>query len=467
MKENLLDLVRQGRQMTFMQQLWLTVSLSMPAMLSQISTIVMEYIDASMVGSLGANASASIGLVASTIWLFGGLCSAVTTGFAVQVAHRIGASDNVSARSVLRQAIVSGLAFSALLGLVGVCISSRLPYWLGGGEEIASDATAYFLIFSATMPLMELYFLSAAMLRSSGNMVVPSALNVAACALDVLMNFFFIFPTRIIDLGGISFTMPGLGMGVIGAALGSAAAFLISTSLMMGYLCLRSKELRLTHEKGRFIPQRATLHRAVGIGTPMMLQHFVMCSAQIMTTVIVAPLGTIAIAAHSFGITAESLCYMPGIGVSDAATTLIGQSMGAGRKDLMRRFAFITVGMGILVMSLMGIVMYVFAPLMMEILTPVAAVQELGIACLRIEAWAEPMFAASIVTYGVFVGTGKTMIPSVMNFGSIWGVRVVLAAILASLYGLQGVWAAMCIELMFRGIIFLARLWLKRENLGE
>lgn len=467
MKVNLLDLVRQGKPLTFRQQLWLTVSLSLPAMLSQISTIVMEYIDASMVGSLGANASASIGLVATTIWLFGGVCSSVTSGFAVQVAHRIGASRNRSARSVLRQAIVSSLAFSCALGLVGVLISSRLPYWLGANEEIAADASAYFLIFSASVPLMELYFLAAAMLRSSGNILVPSVLNVAACALDVLMNFIFIFPSHIIGLGGLSITIPGFGLGVVGAAWGTTASFFISTSLMLGYLCFRSKELRLTHEKGSFKPRRATLRRAAGIGAPMLLQHVVMCSAQIMTTVIVAPLGTIAIAANSFGITAESLCYMPGYGISDAAVTLVGQSLGAGRRDLMKRFAFITVGMGIVVMSLMGIVMYVFAPVMMSILTPVEAVRTLGVSCLRIEAWAEPMFAASIVAYGVFVGTGKTFVPSLMNFASIWLVRVILAAILAPVYGLAGVWLAMCIELTFRGVIFLVRLWMKRNDLGH
>ena len=84
---------------------------------------------------------------------------------------------------------------------------------------------------------------------------------------------------------------------------------------------------------------------------------------------------------------------------------------------------------------------------------------------LRIEAFAEPMFAASIVAYGVFVGAGNTLIPSLMNFFSIWAVRLTLAAALAPSLGLKGVWVAMCIELCFRGLIFLIRLergkWMK------
>ena len=190
----------------------------------------------------------------------------------------------------------------------------------------------------------------------------------------------------------------------------------------------------------------------------MGLQHIVMCTAQITTTIIVAPLGTFAIAANSFGIVAESLCYMPGYGIADAATTLVGQSTGAGRRDLMKRFAYICVTMGMAVMTIMGIIMYFAAPLMMGMMTPVEEIRELGVMALRIEAFAEPMFAAAIVSYGVFVGATDTIIPSGMNFFSMWAVRITLAAILAPAYGLKGVWIAMCVELCFRGLIFLIRL---------
>ena len=181
-----------------------------------------------------------------------------------------------------------------------------------------------------------------------------------------------------------------------------------------------------------------------------------------MTTVIVAPLGVFAIAANSFAITAESLCYMPGYGIADAATTLVGQSIGAGRRKLTRSFARITVLMGMGIMGLMGVLMYLFAPQIIGLMTPVGEIRELGVMALRIEAFAEPMFAASIVAYGVFVGAADTLVPCLMNFFSIWAVRLSLAALLAPTLGLKGVWIAMCVELCFRGMIFLVRL--KRER---
>lgn len=462
----LLALIRQGRPMTFGQQFQLAVRLSIPAVIAQLSSIVMQYIDAAMVGHLGAEASASIGLVSTTTWLFWGLCAAVASGFSVQVAHRIGAGDMAGARAVLRQALVATLGFSLLLAAAGAAISGVLPRWLGGDPSIHRDASLYFLIFSLFLPALQLNFLAGGMLRCSGNMHVPSLLGVAMCVLDVVFNFFLIFPTREWDLAGLSLTVPGAGLGVAGAALGTVAAETVVAGILLRYLWTRSAELRLTSERGSFRPQAETLKRAFRIGFPMCMEHVVICGAQIMTTTIVAPLGVFSIAANSFAITAESLCYMPGYGIAEAATTLVGQSIGAGRWKLTRRFARMTVVMGMAVMGVMGILMYLFAPQIIGLMTPVGEIRQLGVMALRIEAFAEPMFAASIVAYGVFVGAADTVVPCLMNFFSIWAVRLSLAALLAPAMGLRGVWIAMCVELCFRGVIFLVRLlrerWMKR-----
>lgn len=445
--------------MTLGQQIHLTVMLSVPAVVAQLSSIVMQYIDAAMVGSLGAEEAAAIGLVSTTTWLFWGLCIASSTGFSVQVAHRIGAGDMQGARNVLRQAVTSTTLFSFALAAIGVAISGVLPEWLGGDVSIHHDASLYFLIFSLFLPALQLNFLAGGMLRCSGNMRIPSLLGVVMCVLDVIFNFFLIFPTRHAVVAGIDIFIPGAGLGVEGAALGTVAAETVVATIQMWYLCTHSSELKLTKEKGSFRPQVNILKKALRIGLPMGLEHVVICGAQIMTTVIVAPLGVFAIAANSFAITAESLCYMPGYGISDAATTLVGQSVGAKRRRLTRSFAFITVFMGMTIMGLMGLLMYIFAPQIIGLMTPVEEIRSLGIMALRIEAFAEPMFAASIVAYGVFVGAANTLVPCLMNFFSIWAIRLSLAALLAPTMGLKGVWIAMCIELCFRGIIFLIRLF--------
>lgn len=451
--------------MTFGQQLQLTALLSVPAILAEFSSIIMQYIDAAMVGSLGAYASASIGLVATSTWLFWGIVTTVTTGFSVQVAHRIGAGDKAGARQILRQSILATFVFSLLLVIIGASIATHLPHWLGGKAPIFDNATSYFLIFILSLPALQLNFLSGAMLRSSGNMIIPGLLNVLMAILDVVFNFLLIYPTRDIHFAGFSIHIPGAGLGVTGAALGTAAAYVVTGLIMIYYLLVKDKNLRIIHEKGSFIPEKKMLQKAFKISLPMTVEHTVIMGAQIMSTVIVAPLGVAAIAANSFAITAESLCYMPGYGIAEAATTLVGQSVGARRKDLAKRFARISVFLGMFVMTFMGVILYFAAPAILHFMTSDAEIISLGVMALRIEAFAEPMFAAAIVGYGAFVGAGDTLIPSIMNFSSIWIVRLVLAALLAPILGLKGVWIAMCIELCFRGSIFLFRLfrmeWIK------
>ena len=410
----------------------------------------MFFIDAAMVGFLGAQASASIGIVETTTWLFGSLTSAASMGFAVQVAQSIGANDFVKARRIVRTGLVTVLCFTLCICMLAVIIHPYLPLWLGGGADIAHDASLYFLIFSLSIPFFQIANFSTNMLKCSGDMRTPSVLNISMCVLDVVFNYIFIYLFR---------------LGVPGAALGSAVSIFI-TSLLLAYFALwRSPMLSLRMEKGSWKPDFSFLKRAFKISAPMALQYCLMNTAQMVSTIIVAPLGNFAIAANNFAITAEALCYMPGYGIADAATTLVGQSVGARRLDLTRSFAYRAVGLGVGVMAFMGLVMYVLAPELMALMTPVQEIIQLGTEALRIEAFAEPMFGAAIICNACMIGAGDTLIPACMNLGTMWGIRITLSYYLAPLWGLAGAWTGMAVELTIRGIIFLIRLfsgaWLK------
>jgi len=242
-------------------------------------------------------------------------------------------------------------------------------------------------------------------------------------------------------------------------------AIVIAASSETWFAFFRSSILAAKHSKERFVWRWLYIKQALEIGSPMAVQYILMTSAQIVSTMIVAPLGNFAIAGHTFAIAAESLCYMPGIGIGEAATTLVGQSYGAGQYKLCRSFARITVSLGMIVMAFMGLIMFIFAPEMIGFMSPVPEIRELGVQSLRIASVAEVMFAASIVGNSVCVGVGDTLKPAIMNLLSMWGLRLTLAACLAPIYGLKGVWIAMSIELTVRGLLFLLRLskgkWMK------
>ena len=457
-KEALLQALRGGENLSRRQQFHLVALLSAPAMLAQLSSIVMQYIDAAMVAHLGANAMGAIGLVCSTLWLATGLCGAAATGFYVMASHKVGARQYDAARRVMLVSLPATLCWSGLLALVCWLIAPSLPHWLGGGADICADATSYFLIYAAFLPAWQLNTLASGMLRSAGNLKAPSILFALMCLLDVVFNYLFIYK---------------LHMGVSGAAWGTASAEAV---VMMGLLvCMfRQKEYRLPKPpspssspslspSGERLGERLwrILCPAIHIATPMALERICLVGAQIASTVIVAPLGTVAIAANALGITIEALCYMPGFGIGDASSTLVGQSHGAGRPALVYSFSRITLWLGVGVMTLMGAIMFIGAPALVGLMGPEADVGTLCVKVLRIEAFAEPMYGASIVGYCIFVALGDALVPCLMNLATVWGIRITLAALLAPTLSLPGVWLAMAIELTVRGLIFLARLHFK------
>lgn len=456
----LLEKIREGEALNGNEKLRLIVLLSIPSILAQITSVVMFFIDQAMVGRISVEAAAACGLVETSTWLFGSITSAASMGFSVQVAHAIGANNFERARMIFSTALIATTLLIVCIAAFGLAISSELPFWLGGGADIASDASTYFGVFMFALPFFQLANLCGAILKCSGNMRIPSITSIAMCVMDVVFNFILVFVFH---------------LGVLGIALGTAIAiviggllqafFAIRTLPLVGFSTLFAPREKALRPRSPNPAPKVIIFRALKIGSPMALQSVLMSGAQMVSTIIVAPLGNIAIAANTFAITAESLCYMPGYGISDAATTLVGQSIGAGRRDLCMSFARMTVFSGMIVMTLMGALMYVSATELMALMTPVASIYNLGASVLRIEAFAEPFFAASIVSYYVFVGAGDTLRPAIMNLGSMWIVRLSLAAILAQEYGLQGVWIAMAIELTFRGTIFLVRLfsgkWIK------
>ena len=468
MKTDHLALLREGAPLTTRQQLSLTLQLSWPAIMAQLATIIMQYIDAAMVGRLGATQSAAVGLVASTTWLFGGLSYAAAMGFNVLTAQRVGGGRLADARNILKQALVLCLAFGTVMALLAAVLSSSLPGILRADRSIWKDASAYFLVYSLFLPALQLDNVTAGQLQATGNMRTPGICMVVMCALDVVFNTLFIFPTGAIRLGSLA--LPGAGLGTAGAALGTGLAELVVGLYLLYFVLRRSPVLRL--EKGeRLHFDRQQLRTILRIAAPVASEKVILSSAQIVSTAIVAPLGTVAIAANSFAITAESLCYMPAYGIQSAAAMVVGQSVGAGRRQMARRLGWVTVLLGIAVMVLTGGLLYLLAPQMMAILTPDPEIIALGTRVLRIEAFAEPMFGASIVAGGVFQGTGSTLVPTLFNLGTMWGIRLPLARLAAPRWGLPGVWTAMCLELCVRGILYLIRLvgkrWLPPEGQDE
>ena len=436
----LLSRIRNGERLSAREQRALILLLSWPSILAQVSVTVMQLIDAGMVGRLGTAASASIGLVASTTWLINGLTSGAVFGFSVQCAQSIGAKNYQQASSLCRQGLAVILLAGFLFGGIGSLLSFHIPVWLGGEPLVLQDAGAYLLIFCIGLPFSLLNSWAIQMLQAAGDTKIPGLVQVLMCILDVLFNALFIY---------------GLHYGVAGAALGTLAS-VVCASLFLTFWVFRINPFLKLPARLHF--SKTSLGRALQIGLPISIEQLITGSSYIAFTRIVSSLGTLAIAANSFAITAESLCYMPAYGCASAATAIIGQCTGAGRKDLCKAMAWRLARIGMGMMLLSGLLLFLFAHGLMAILSPDLQVQDLGSLLLRMEAFAEPMYGASIVITGVLRGKGDTLWPACLNFLSIWCIRIPLAWILCRHLGLAGAWIAMNIELNLRGLLFLGRL---------
>lgn len=454
MKESiLLSRMRQGDKLSLKEQLALIGELSLPAVLAQLSSIIMTYIDASMVGHLGEKESAAIGLVASSTWLIWGICFACSMGFTVQIAHVIGAGKEDEARNLLKVSVFVNSVYAVIVTVAVCSMSPFVPHWLGGDEDIYNDAFQYFLIFALSIPVIQFNNLAGGALQSSGNMKIPSAMQILSGILNVILNYVFIYI---------------LNMGVRGAAIATLISRLVTTLPLVVFLFFKSESLRLrSHEKIYF--KKSYFSTALKIGIPTAFEQLIMSGGQVAFTRIVSPLGQTALSANSFAITVESLCYMPAYGLAAAATTICGQCYGSGQKKLTWRFGWLTTLVSMVLMFFTGSLMFVFAGEMIRFISPEIAVIVLGRKILRIEAFCEPFYGASLVASGAMRGTGDTLVPSVLKFLAMWCVRLPLAVFLRSRYGLEGIWAAMSFELCVRGVLFLIRLgsrkWAERKEI--
>lgn len=428
--------VKKMKNKELLNKVW---QLSIPAILTQITTIAMQYIDSAMVGNLGANASAAIGLVSTSTWVFWGITYAASVGFSVQVAHQIGAKNQKEARNVVKHGLIVSAIVSFLLLVVGLIISKPLPGWLGADTVIHQDATYYFIVFAFVLPFSQLSSLCASFLQCSGDMVIPSILNAVTCVLDVVFNAIFI-PLY----------------GVLGAGIGTGLATIVVSILMFWFCCFHNKDLKFKKNES-FVYDKRIITEAFKIGLPVCGEQVATSFASVISTMIIAPLGTIAIAAHSFAVTAESLCYMPGYGVESAATTLVGQAYGAKDYVLSKKFANISTALGAALMGITGLIMFIICPFVFSILTPDVAVQTLGTQVLRIQLIVEPLFGVSMVASGALRGVGDTLVPGLINLFSVWVIRLGLSFLLVGSFGLHGVWVAMSVDLCFRGLVLLYR----------
>ncbi len=433
--------------------------LSWPAIIEQVLNMMVSYVDTAMVGVMGATATAAVSVNAAPVWLIHGILAGVGVGYSVQISNAVGAKDPERVKRIIRQtflaAVVCGLAACGIYEGLG----GWIPKWMGAKPEVVPHAIHYMRIYASTLLFGSFQYIFSAVLRCMGNTKLPLILNTGANLLNIVLNFFLIYPTR--EVLGI--TIPRAGLGVEGAAIATAIS-IAATGGLMALVALRQGQYATTLGEG-MVPDRGIIRRAVKLGLPSAAERAIINIGQITMTALVAhQLTTAALAANQIAVTAEGLCYLPAYGIGYAAIALVGQSVGAGNREDAEAYGTLTAVIGFLLCLVTSALLFLFAPPLAGLFNSDPAVVREAALALRAVAFAEPLFALSIILTNALRGADDVKFPMMVGLVCMWVVRVPLACLLVLYFhwGLTGVWGAMAVDLALRGIACAVR-WREKK----
>ncbi len=434
--------------------------LALPVILTNLLQTLVNVVDVFMAGRLGAIPVAAVGLASSVALLMILAAQVVTAGGMALAAQARGAHDADELSAVVRHALVLALAASLAVSVLGLLVAHPLLAFMNsaGDPQAVRLGSGYLRILFLGTPALFLNLALASLWQGAGDTSTPLALGGTVSLLNVGFDYLFMFGPG-----------PFPAMGVPGAAIGTVAAWSVGGAAGVTLLLLGRSVLRLRPIEGRLDPRRFTA--ILGIGAPAGLQGLTYTLSRLLLLRVVtsSPAGTLGAAALAIGIQIESLAYMPGVAISVAATSLVGQALGAWQAGLARRRGAAALVFGLVVMGSIGVVLFVGAPWWIALFEPArnAVVVGSGVAYLRINAAALPVLAVFMVLSGGLRGAGDTRPGLVGTFVGRWLVTLPAAWWLAlhTPLGVTGAWLAMAagtlVQALWVGQRWLSGRWLE------
>ncbi|MFP4457947.1 MAG: MATE family efflux transporter, partial [Clostridia bacterium] len=406
--------------------------------------------DTAMVGRLGAASIAAIGLGNQLVMFGTTLFAAVRTGATVLVARLTGAGDREGARQAARQALLLGTVMGIALASVLFLFPEQGLRFLGAKPEVIEVGIGYLRYRAIAMIFAIITMTVTSILRGLGDTKTAMYVNASVSLTNVVLNYLFIFGIGIFPR-----------MGTAGAGFASMLARIVGSIAMVWVLTTGKSYIKVSIAKIKGF-HKETVKRMLSVGIPAGIESIMLRGAMMGFTMIVANLGTNLYAAHQVGLRIDSVAFMPGFGFSVAATTLVGQNLGAKQPDEARRAGNATIMMGAAFMGAVGVVIFIFARQFMWVFTDVEEVINAGAEVLRIMAFALPFMGIARVAAGGLRGAGDTTFVMGATGLSIWLTRIALAYVLVNFFdlGLPGAWIGMSADHLLRAVIFFFR-WSK------
>ena len=412
-----------------------------------------QYIDTAMVASLGTRATAAVGATSTVNWLVGSTVSSIGVGFLAIVSQALGAGDHDTARRASAQAVSVTLAAGCLLTALTTLLSSAVPVWMQVDPQIRDLAARYFLILYSAMLFRTASIILGMLLRAAGDTKTPMRVGIGVNLINILLNALLIFPSRSVGILGLSIPLPGLGLGVEGAALASAVSFAFG-GIVITRALFRHRAISPRGES--FRPDGPILRRCFRVALPNMVQRFGTSLGYVVFAAMINGLGDISTAAHTVANTVESAFYIPGWGMQTAAATLTGNAVGAKDPSGIRRLGRSLVALEVLLMAVSGGLLFLLAEPLVRLFSADPEVVRLGTTVLRMVAVSEPFYGVPIVLEGMLQGMGRTTLPLIFNVSCMWLVRIAGTLVCTRFLGLGLVsaWGCMIAHNMMLFVLF-------------
>lgn len=437
-----------------------TMKLAMPAIAEMAMQTLLGFADMAMVGSLGAYAIAAVGLGDMPIATLMAIFAALGTGTTALVARNIGAKEYDKAADVARQSLILGTLSGILVSVLVVVFAKQIIFFMGADETTMPYAVQYISITGAAMVFLIISVIMGGALRGCGDTKTPMYANGLANILNIIGNFLLIYnsashaiPLPFTD-AVISLTIPGFGMGVAGAALSTAISRAIASFIILYVLFSGKAPIRFSI-KDQYKINMDIIKKILRVGTPAAAEQLSMRVGQMLYGRKVAMLGTVAYASHRIALTAESVSFMPGFGFALAATTLVGQYLGAKKPEMSEKSGYEANKLALIFMTVLGLLFFFVPEPFIKIFTRDPDIIANASQCLKLVAIAQPFLAASMVFSGGLRGAGDTRYVMINILIGVWGIRLLTTYILIDFFGfgLLGAWIGMVLDLVVRGIL--------------
>lgn len=421
------------------------LTLAAPVVAQSLLQVLIGTVDLKMVGALGRDAIAAVGMGRQIIMIVMILVMAISTGATALVARNVGKGDQRAAARAAGDSFTLVWIFALVMTVVGILTARPTLQLLGATEEVMELSIGYMRIFYLSIVFFLSNFMARSIFQGAGDTKTPLYIDIVMNLANVLFNYLFIYGVWI---------FPELG--VAGAALGSAIARFIGCVLGWGALLSGRFALHLTW-KDLFGFDTAGMKRILGIGIPAAFQGL---ARNISNIVIVAMLARttaemVAISAFTVGMNINQYALMPGLAVGTAAAALTGINIGAGNPHRAEQSGWVAAGIGAGIMGFFGLVSFIFAPWLLAFFSDDPGVIAVGVVFVRVISISEPFHALGIILSRSMQGAGYTFWPFVITTFSWVVIRVPLAWLLAFSVNWQstGIWIALSATYILSGVL--------------